>query len=98
MLNANLALIFLSAEKLSQQLRERHCSLVVRASSLGAPTLQKLTRHKIKIPIIYFFISEGEIYFSKKYEMANFFFQTCKKWKMSILFLNLFPPPASRIS
>ena len=27
----------------------------------------------------YFFISDGEIYFSKKYEMMNIFYKTCEK-------------------
>ncbi len=43
------------------------------------PTLQKLARDKIKIPVIYFFISDGDIYFSKKYEMTNFSYKACKK-------------------
>ncbi len=50
-----------------------------------------MTRYKINIPIIHFFISDGEIYFFKNYEIANFFYKTCKK-KENVNFIVKFIP------
>ena len=40
------------------------------------PTLQNLTRHEIKIPIIYFLFPMGRFIFPKS---TNFFYKTCKQ-------------------
>ncbi len=58
------------------------------------PTQQKLTRHKIKIPIIYFLFPMGRFILPKSMTWRTFSIKHLKKWKMSILFLNLFPPPS----
>ncbi len=46
---------------------------------------------KLKYLLSIFFISDGEIYFSKKYEMANFFYKTCKKMENVTFILKIIP-------
>ncbi len=53
---------------------------------------KKLTRHKIKVPIIYFIFPMGRFIFPKSTKWRTFSIGHVKKWKMLVLFLNLFPP------
>ncbi len=39
----------------------------------------------------HFFFGGGGIYFSQKYEMANFFYKTCKKMENVNFIFNFFP-------